>query len=45
MSSDFSSSRLKPIGGALALQEIIGSVRQLSYMKQHSEILGSTLNV
>jgi hypothetical protein len=45
MSSDSSSSRLKPIGGALALQEIIGSVRQLSYMKQHSEILGSTLNV
>jgi hypothetical protein len=45
MSPDSSSSRLKPISGALPLQEIVDSVRQLSYMKRHSEILGSTLNV
>jgi hypothetical protein len=40
-----STSRLKPIDRALGLHEIISSVRQLSFMKQHSEVLGSNLNV
>lgn len=45
MSPSSSTSRLKPIDRALALHEIIASVRQLSFMKQHSEVLGSNLNV
>lgn len=45
MSPGSLTSRLKPIDGALALHEIIASVRQLSFMKQHSEVLASNLNV
>jgi hypothetical protein len=45
MSSNSSPARIKPIGDALALHEIIASVRQLSYMKQHSNALLDTLNV
>lgn len=45
MSSDSSPTRLKPIGDALALHEIIASVRQLSFMKLHSKALLDTLNV
>jgi hypothetical protein len=45
MSSESSPPRLKAIGDALALHEIVASVRQLSYMKQHSKALLGTLNV
>lgn len=45
MSPSSSTSRLKPIDRSLGLHEIIASVRQLSFMKQHSEVLGSNLNV
>ena len=45
MSSESSPSRLKAIDDALGLHEIIASVRQLSYMKQHSKTLLDTLNV
>jgi hypothetical protein len=45
MSTESSPSRLKAIDDALALHEIIASVRQLSYMKQHSKALLDTLNV
>lgn len=36
--------RLKPIGEALGFHEIIASVRQLSFMKQHSQTLLGTLS-
>jgi hypothetical protein len=45
MSSDSPSPRLKPIGDSLGLHEIIASVRQLSFMKQHSQTLLDTLSV
>jgi hypothetical protein len=45
MASESPNSRLKPIDNALALHEIIASVRQLSYMKQHSKALRDSLNV
>ncbi len=44
MSSDSSPSRLKAIDDALGLHEIINSVRQLSYMKQHSQAILNRLN-
>lgn len=40
-----STSRLKEIDEALGLHEIIASVRQLSYMKQHCTALRKMLNV
>lgn len=43
MSSEAPPPRLKPIGEALGLHEIIASVRQLSFMKQHCETLHGTL--
>ncbi len=45
MSSDSPPPRLKPIGEALGLHEIIASVRQLSFMKQHCQTLLGTLSV
>lgn len=36
--------RLKPIGEALGLHEIIASLRQLSFMKQHCQTLLGTLS-
>lgn len=39
MESEASPPRLKPIGEALGLHEIIASVRQLSFMKQHCQTL------
>src|SRR5262245_18075519 len=44
MSTEFPS-RLTAIEDELGLHEIIASVRQLSYMKQHSKALLDTLNV
>ena len=44
MSSDLPS-RFKPIDCTLALHEVIASVRQLSYMKQHTQTLLEMLNV
>lgn len=45
MSSESPPPRLKPIDEALGLHEIIASVRQLSFMKQHSQTLLDTLSV
>lgn len=45
MSSESPPPRIKPIGEALGFHEIMASVRQLSFMKQHSQTLLDTLSV
>lgn len=45
MPSDSSARRLKLMDSAKALHEILDSVRQLSYMKHHSESLNEVFNV